>query len=247
MTNAPLEPSILLRDLVRDRPRAIGVLDTYRIDWCCGARRTLAEACATAGAPLPAVLEALRASPEATPASQLPSFAELGSRPVTEIVRHLLDHHHAFTRAEGPRLRALASKVAKRHGAAHTELSAVEELVHGLFDELDQHMLKEENVLFPYLEALARAPAGQRPPAPPFGTVARPIQAMMGEHEDAGRLLDELVRVTDAFRLPAEACGSWTALYEGLRAHDADLRRHVWIENEILFPSALALEQRARN
>ena len=144
--SAPIDPTMLLRDIVRQRPAAIGVLDAYRVDWCCGSRRTLAEACASAGAKLAEVMAALERG--AARSADPPAFAELAGRSVTELVGLVRDGHHAFTRAEGPRLRSLATEVAARHGAEHSELVAVEELVQGLFDALETHMIKEERVLF---------------------------------------------------------------------------------------------------
>lgn len=239
-----IEATTLLRDIVRTRPRALGVLDRYRLDWCCGARRTLAEACARADAPLDAVIDALAGLETGAVASE--PFVDLAGARLVDVIAHVVGRHHDFTRTQAPLLRALATKVARRHGAEHPELVAVDELVHGLFDELEPHMVREEKVLFPFIEALERERDRHAPPPrSPFGSVSQPIQRMTTDHEDAGRLLDELVKITDGFTLPASACGSWTALYEGLRAHDADLRRHVWIENEILFPSAIALEQRS--
>jgi len=242
-TERPIEATTLLRDIVRDHPGATRVLDAHRLDWCCGARRTLAEGCASAGAKLDDVLHELEAQPSRSePAEPLTA---LEHAPLAEVVRFLVEHHHAFSRSEGARLPALATKVARRHGAAHGELAAVEELVHGLFGELDPHLAREERVLFPYIVALEHSVLAESPPPrAPFRALVGPIGVMTGEHEAAGRLLDELARTTRDFHAPAEACGSWLALYDGLRAHDADLRRHVWIENEILFPRAIELEQR---
>lgn len=240
----PIEATTLLRDIVREHPSATRVLDAHRLDWCCGARRTLAESCASAGAPLDAVLSEL-ATIEALGEHEGEPLTALEGARLTDVIAHVLDRHHAFTRAEASRLPALATKVAQRHGAAHPELAAVEELVHGLFDELAPHMLREERVLFPFIASLEAAREAHAPaPRSPFGALGNPIQRMTTEHEGAGRLLEELARVTNGFTTPREACGSWSALYAGLRAHDADLRRHVWIENEILFPRAIELEQR---
>lgn len=240
----PIEATTLIRDIVREHPSATRVLDAYRLDWCCGARRTLAEGCASAGAPLESVLGEL-ATIELLGEREGEPLTALGGARLADVIEHVVGRHHELTRAEASRLPALATKVAKRHGAAHPELAAVEELVHGLFDELEPHMLREERVLFPFIVALEAAREAHRPaPRAPFGTLANPIQRMTTEHEGAGRLLEELVRVTNGFTIPSEACGSWTALYAGLRDHDADLRRHVWIENEILFPKAIELEQR---
>jgi regulator of cell morphogenesis and NO signaling len=242
MTRETIDGSTMLRDVVRAFPGATRVLDLHRLDWCCGARRTLAEACAKSEAHLPQVLEELRSVADGPTSSDDAMLDRLARASVSEIVRHVVARHHAYSRTEGPRLRALSTKVARRHGAGHPELAAVEELVVGLFDELGPHMMREERILFPFMLALESGASTM-----PLLAVDRPIEIMTRDHEAAGRLLDDLARVTTGFSAPADACESWRALYAGLAAHDADLRRHVWIENELLFPAAIELDQKRRS
>ena len=117
----------------------------------------------------------------------------------------------------------------------------------GLFErlssELLQHMNKEENILFPFIEALAgSAAAGQRAPLNPFGTILNPIRAMEQEHLDAGNLLFRIRSLTDGYRPPADACTTYRVCYDGLARFEADLHQHVHLENYVLFPRAIALE-----
>lgn len=242
MPPQPIDATTLVRDIVRAHPGAVRALDAYHLDWCCGAQKTLAAACASAGAPLPDVLEALSREPDGAPDDLV---APSPNESLGVILTRIVSAHHAFSRAEERRLRELATKVMRRHGDAHPKMAGLAELVHGLFDELHAHMEREERVLFPYIEALERARAVGTAIVAPFGTVRAPIRMMMSDHDAAGLLLEDIARLTDRFTPPPEACGSWTLLYEGLRVHDADLRRHVWLENEVVFPRAIELEQRS--
>ncbi|MFO0682487.1 MAG: DUF542 domain-containing protein [Sandaracinus sp.] len=239
MTQKHLESSMLVRDLLREHPAALSVLDRYRIDWCCGAGRTLEHACAEAGTTVGQLAdEVARVEAEAgARALDVRSFEQMS---LADVVAHVEHAHHQFSRTEGQRLRALATKVARRHGSSHAELLSLERAVHSLFDELDRHMVKEERVLFPAIRALE---LGEPPGLPSF---AGPVSVMRAEHEHAGALLAQIAALTENFRAPAEACASWRGLYDGLLDHDADLRHHVWLENEIVFPRALAAMQAAQ-
>ncbi len=164
---------------------------------------------------------------------------------VKALVEHVLASHHVVTRRVIQSLPALAKKVAAAHGAERPELHRLQETVAALFHELDAHMAREERVLFPYFIALADAEErGKRCRKPSFETAARPIRVMRMDHDAAAALLAEIAELTDGYRVPEGACGSWIALYEGLEAHTRDLQRHVWIENELLFPRAIELEAR---
>jgi regulator of cell morphogenesis and NO signaling len=165
------------------------------------------------------------------------------ARPLPQLVQHILDVHHAFTRTELARLRgAIAALVAER-GESHPQLARVELL----FDELEAglmpHMMKEENILFPYIEALG----GDRPPPAPFGTVAGPVQMMRGDHERDTAILEALREATGGFTAPADGGAAFAALYDGLKRLVADLHRHIHLENEVLFPRAISAERRMRD
>jgi regulator of cell morphogenesis and NO signaling len=239
----PFSPDTPVREVLHAAPQTLTVLERHHLDYCCGGARPLAEACHRAGADLPTVLRALEeaAAGPRSESSHLPPET-LGVR---ALVEHVLSVHHTVTRRANEVLPALAAKVATVHGGAHPELRRVREIVEALFHELAAHMAREEQMLFPYLVALTDAEAkGTRRPRPPFETAARPIHVMRMDHDAAGSLLAELAELTGGFALPPEACTSWRALYEGLEAHQKDLMRHVWIENELLFPKAIELERR---
>ena len=166
--------------------------------------------------------------------------------PLTALVRHILDTHHVFTRKAIDTLPALATQVRLRHGEAHPETRDVAALVHDLSGDLAPHLQKEEQILFPYIASLDEvARLGTQPPPSCFGSVRNPIRMMMAEHDAAGALLRTLRDVTRGYELPADACTSFQALYAGLMGLEEDLHRHIHLENNILFPRALRLEEAA--
>jgi regulator of cell morphogenesis and NO signaling len=127
--------------------------------------------------------------------------------------------------------------VVKAHGDAHPRIvHPLARTLAGLSAELEQHMRKEEMILFPFVERGGPAP---------FGSVANPIRVMEHEHDSAGQALAEMRRVTDGFTLPEGACNTFRALYAGLEELERDLHMHIHLENNILFPKALAAERGA--
>lgn len=175
----------------------------------------------------------------ATPASTNPSGREWGQEPLTAVVKFILETHHVFTRKAIDALPPLAAKVRARHGELHPETRSVDGLVRRLVEDLGPHMLKEERILFPYIDSLASPGRGTDAC---FPTVQNPIRVMLREHEAVEEILGELRAVTANYALPPDACESYQALYAGLADLEADLKRHIRIENDVLFPRAIALE-----
>jgi regulator of cell morphogenesis and NO signaling len=161
-----------------------------------------------------------------------------------ELITHILDTHHVFTKSEMDRLQALADKVLAAHGCNHPELVHLDELLTSLCADLKPHMFKEEQVLFPYILGMVDA-ANKKLSAPfaPFGTVNNPIRMMMREHDNAGHILRELRTLTSDYKVPADACMSYQTLYQALENFEKDLHQHIHLENNILFPKAIELEQ----
>jgi regulator of cell morphogenesis and NO signaling len=203
------------------------VLESFRIDYCCGGRKRLADACREAGAEVESVLEALRrdeAAPRACDEHDR-GWADADSR---ELVEHILAVHHEFLRRELPRLGGLIDKVVNAHGGKHAELPEVQATFRELRDELESHMAKEENILFP---AIADSTAGLW-----RGRLDGPIGVMEHEHVLAGRALEALRDLTRAYAPPADACNTYRAMLDGLAELERDLHRHIHEENNILFP-----------
>jgi len=213
-----------LGDLVTERPGRARVLERLGLDYCCHGGRSLADASAAAGLDADDVAVAL-----AEVADDPRDHAD--RLPPVELVDHLLATHHAYLHEELPLLHALATKVRSVHGERHPELAEVARLVGELRADLEPHLAKEEQVLFPAIRRLANRPAT---------TLAPPIRVMLAEHESAGELLAELRATTSGYLVPDDGCASYRTLYERLAALEADTFRHVHLENNVLFPAVLA-------
>ncbi len=223
-----------LRDIATHAPSATRVLDAHRLDYCCHGGRSLAEACAEASLDAGRLLAELEREARAS-ADRGASTDWSGAR-AAELVDHILETHHAFTRSELSRLSTLADKVVARHGERHPELLEMRRVWTELRGDLEPHMMKEEHVLFPLIVQLERG--GGPGPMP----VEAPVDAMTSEHEHDGELLAELRRITSDYAPPGNACGSYRALYAGLEELERDLHQHIHLENNVLFPMARRLE-----
>jgi regulator of cell morphogenesis and NO signaling len=230
-----------VRELAVEVPNATRILEKFGIDYCCGGKRSLEEACRTAKLPVDDIVKALEtASAASTAESVLPS----GS--LAELIHHIVATHHKFTREEIVRLRALLEKVCSVHGQNHPELLAIRDTFLGLAQELTLHLMKEENILFPYIVRMEEA-VGQDDSIlpPPFGTVQNPVRMMMQEHDGAGEAMRQIREASHDFTAPKDACISYQTLYRALAAFEADLHQHIHLENNILFPRSIEMEDRA--
>jgi len=232
-----------VRDVAIEIPQSTRLFEQLKIDYCCGGNQPLADACTSAGVNLDNVMELLAEVTKST-SQDTPDFQNI---PLSELIAHILDTHHVFTKSEMDRLQSLADKVLAAHGGNHPELVHLTELLTRLCADLKPHMFKEEQVLFPYIVALTQA-ADQKRTAPfaPFGTVKNPVRMMMLEHDTAGDILRELRALTFDYKVPADACISYRTLYQALEDFEKDLHQHIHLENNILFPKALDMETALR-
>jgi regulator of cell morphogenesis and NO signaling len=220
--------------------RAARVLERFGIDFCCGGRRSLTDACRVAAADPEVVRRALYELPSA------PTDDEKDVRrwPADRLIDHIVSTHHRYVRTAMPAIADHLAKLVSVHGQRHPELTRIGASFDELRHELLQHLLKEERVLFPYIRELARAPDG-RPRPSPFGTVENPIRMMEREHRDAGDELRLIRQLTNDYTPPADACTTYCVCFAELAQFEGDLHRHVHLENNVLFPKAVALEQRS--
>jgi regulator of cell morphogenesis and NO signaling len=223
-------------DLVLAWPQAMRYLEGQGVDYCCGGQRTLREACAVAGRAPAQVLAGL-AKLDA-PKAGVPSPQAWMEVSLTDLLAHIEATHHAYLRTELPRLAGLFEKVLSAHGANHPELGEVARLFQALAADLTPHLMKEEQILFPFIR---RMEAGQAAEAC-FASVQSPIRVMEAEHEVVGQLLVQLRARTGGYAVPADGCTTFRALYDGLRDLEADLHLHIYLENQILHPRAQAME-----
>jgi regulator of cell morphogenesis and NO signaling len=230
-----------VRELVLENPQATRVLEKVGIDYCCGGGKSLEEACAAAKISVDEVIDSLELAEEQARAQQ--KDRNWQREPLADLVAHINSTHHKYTREEIARLGPLFDKVVSVHGKNHSELQHVRAAFRGLAQELTMHMMKEEAVLFPYIIRMEEAVIQKEPVLPPpFGSVQNPVAMMMQEHDSAGDALKAMRQASAGYTPPGDACISYQALYRALADFEKDLHQHIHLENNILFPRAIAME-----
>lgn len=224
--------------IVRQRPARSRILEKLGIDYCCGGKKPLAEACRQKGLDALTVAQVLEAA-EAVAAGGEP--ADLANMTMTQLIDHIESTHHVYLKQELPRLRAMTRKVAGVHAGNAASLADLEQVVDALAEELTNHLAKEEEVLFPSLRELEQA--GTMSHAC-FGTVRNPIRMMEYEHDNAAQAFERVRELTGDYTLPAWACNTYRAMLDGLRQLEADTHQHIHKENNLLFPLAIEAEER---
>jgi regulator of cell morphogenesis and NO signaling len=234
-----LAATLTVRDIALHQPTAIRVFEHLGIDYCCGGDQTLAAACAAVNLDAHAVQLALEFA-AGRPTLPLPEW----SRASLELLcAHIVVKHHAYARRELPRLLELSANVLARHGDVHPELAAIHATLSQLETEIIEHLAKEESVLFPYIVSLERSlTSPDEDPVSCYGFLPEPVAILSHDHEDAGRLLAQIRQLSHTFTPPLGVCLSYRIFYTGLQELEHDLRQHMHLENNILFPRAVKLE-----
>jgi regulator of cell morphogenesis and NO signaling len=212
-------------EIAAENPSSVRVFEKYEIDYCCGGRIPLADACRARG------IQAADLERELSQAAAGRPVDESGwnTAPLGLLIDHILSTHHVYLKRELPRLRVMLGKVLAAHGDHHPDsLVPLSRIFDGLRDELESHMAKEEMILFPAIRN-------------GFGMVSGPIRVLEHEHDSAGRALAAMRRVTAGYALPQDACNTYRALFSGLQEMETDLHRHIHLENNVLFPRAMAV------
>jgi len=233
--------TLTLADLAATSPSATRILEHYGLDYCCGGKQALEDACLSKGLAPEKILREIGDAGAATVADR-----DWQTAPLDELVSHIVETHHAYLKLDLPVLEARIEKVVAVHGAKDPQrLPRLAAVFTGLRSELEAHLHKEEAILFPFIVQYGRAESRNQPTPPvPFGSIANPIAVMEREHAGAGDALQEIRDLTDGYHPPAYACATVRALYDGLKALEKDLHIHIHLENNILFPRAIALEKR---
>jgi regulator of cell morphogenesis and NO signaling len=228
-------------EIAIDNPASTRVFESLGIDYCCGGKIPLRDACFKAKVSPETVLQLLEDLKEAAGQAEPEKWV---AAPFTELTGHIVSEHHDYVKAEGPRLLELLRKVKARHEGLHPEVSTIGDVFTAVFQELSIHMLKEEQVLFPYLNSMeAAVRAGKGAPPAFFGSVRNPIEHMLADHDDAGHSLARISSLSNGYQPPPDGCPTFRALYHGLAEFEQNLHRHVHLENNILFPRALEMEK----
>lgn len=232
-------PATTLGDIVTHMPGAAAAFERLGLDYCCGGKRSLADACEEAGLDLNDVLQAIV---EASSSHDQADTRDWSQATMTDLADHIEQTHHAFVRDALQRLGNLLPRVVQVHGPNRPELRELAEVYHRFAADMIDHMTREERVLFPWLRRLEDRP--ERRNGPPW-SVRGPIDCMEHDHDEAGNALRRMRELTDGFSPPQGACMTYRAMLELLAALEADTHVHVHKENNILFPAGIRAEQRA--
>jgi regulator of cell morphogenesis and NO signaling len=212
------------------------VFTSHGIDFCCKGGITLEEACANKGVDIDQVLEELAS------ASKLPEEVVYAELSPSELITHIIDHHHQYVGNTLPILTAYLQKLAAVHGERHPELFEIRDEFQAAAEALSLHMRKEELILFPYIKAMEEAQKNKFPlSVPHFGHINNPIQMMEEEHDTEGERFRTIAGLSSNYTPPADGCQTYKVAFAMLKEFEEDLHTHIHLENNILFPTALSL------
>lgn len=223
-----------LAQIVTADHRTASVFQKYHLDFCCKGKRSLQTACEEQHISADELLNELSTAAES---NYMPTFP-FDKLPLFDLTDYILSAHHAYVKKEAPQISAYLQKVASKHGQRHPELLKIFELFTIVKEEMETHMQKEELVLFPRINELEKTQfTGD------IAYVQKPVDMMEQEHEYAGSLMAEIRQLTNNYTPPPDACTTYKLAFAALEAFEADLHQHVHLENNILFPKAIALAQ----
>lgn len=234
-----------IRDIIAAHPATVEVFERYGIEFCCSGAQTLAAACQAAGASTAAVLASLRESEAENTSGQADQWESATLRQIIGFIRH---HHHEYARRAIQEIRGKEAQVLAGNGAGHPELEKIAAIFNRMAQEMLFHLAKEEHGLFPRIERLESLSRGEALPAaaPARGHDEATIRVMMDDHGASAAMMKEIRGLSGNFTAPEDADAGLKRWYRQLAEFERDLRRHVHLENNILFPRALLLEEELR-
>ncbi|MDI5897073.1 iron-sulfur cluster repair di-iron protein [Flavobacterium yafengii] len=221
--------------------RTAAIFSKYGIDFCCKGNRTIDEACEKKDVDTDQLMDQINT----VLATKNDSTIDFKIWPLDLLADYIEKTHHRYVEEKTQILLPFLDKLCKVHGANHPELFEINELFIGCAGELAQHMKKEELILFPFIKKMAKAALIEEPIAKPqFGTVKNPIAMMMEEHEAEGDRFVKIAALTNNYTPPTDGCSTFRVTYAMLADFEQDLHKHIHLENNILFPSAMLLEKK---
>lgn len=233
----------VVNEMVKEDHRTAEVFEKYAIDFCCKGGRTLEAACKDQGLDPEVVLQDLSALKNTNGNNALPA----NDWDLDVLTKFIVSTHHKYVRRMLPVIQVHLAKVLSVHGKNHPELAVIAENFQAVAQELSAHMQKEEMVLFPYIASLEAAKRNSvRPPAPGFGSIRNPIRMMEQEHQSAGDTFSAIRLACDGYVPPPDACTTLALTYTELEEFERDLHKHIHLENAILFPRAITMEEQLR-
>lgn len=223
-----------IAELVTEDFRRAAIFKKHDIDFCCGGKKKLKDVCEQKSLNSELIMD------EIAQLNLADKTEDWDTWPLSQLIDHIIEKHHRYVLEQMPIIHAFLAKVAKVHGHAYPEVTGTLQLFESIMRELEGHMMKEENVLFPYIKQLEQEESIS---ASPFGSVENPIRMMEFEHEEAGDIMKHIAKNTSDYTPPPGACNTFKAAYHQLKEFEKDLHQHIHLENNILFPKAIKLEK----
>lgn len=235
-----IQENQIIGELVAQDYRTASVFKKYGIDFCCQGNRTVNEACSAKKIDEQAVVSDLNAVAQ----SQTESATDYKSWPLDLLADYIEKKHHRYVEEKTQEIKPYLAKICSVHGDRHPELLEISEHFNVTAGELAAHMKKEEFILFPFVRKMAKAKQEKSElSAPQFGTVQNPIHMMMEEHANEGERFRKIEDLSNNYTPPQDACNTYRVTYALLKEFEQDLHLHIHLENNILFPKAIEIEQ----
>lgn len=223
-------------NIVVNFPKAIETFKEYNIDFCCGGQRPLAEALEEQGIQEGEVLNKLNQAYNSFQEG-LSQGMDWRTASFSQLIDYIVQQHHTYLNNELPALGQLIAKILRVHGEHHIELAKVHKLFNSLRTELESHLIKEEESVFPLIKQYEKNPSPEL-----LDKTLRLINELESEHTGAGDILKELRKITDQYQTPADGCTTYGLTYQKMYELESDLFQHIHMENNILFPRLQALK-----
>ena len=230
-----------LAQIVKEDHRAATVFEKYHLDFCCKGKRSLQQACAESQLPAEELIAALNNTVKPDSYSVHLNYNLLS---LAQLVDYIVATHHNYVKQEMPQIQSYLDRVASKHGDRHPEMRKVAEIFAAVKEEMEEHMQKEEKILFPRIKQAEKESGDPDKMRLNVSYLQAPIFMMEEEHDHAGAALAEIRELTNNYDPPADACTTYRLCYAALQAFEADLHQHVHLENNILFPKAIGLFER---
>lgn len=237
-----IERTALVSDIVSKDYRTALVFRKYNIDFCCGGKWPLEIACDSKGLDVDIVINEIT---DITRSVFVPSNLQFANWETDFLIDYIINIHHQYLKRSMPEIKEQLVGFKEKHITSFPELQQIEHLYNGFMQEMIPHLIHEEEIIFPYIRQLAHAHRDKEPyGALLIRTLGKPIEAVMNnEHESTGQMLRSMRKLTNNYSIPAGSCANHQVTFSFLKELDNDLVQHTHLENNILFPRAIAMEK----
>lgn len=230
--------TLTLGEIVKQNYKAAAVLEKFQLDFCCKGNQTVDEACQKSGLNPTAVIKELEGV-----GKEGGDGVNFDEWPLHVLVDHIVRKHHGYIEEQTPQIKKYLDKICQVHGGRHPELFEIRKIFFEVGGELTVHMKKEELMLFPFIKKIEKAKeTNEVAESPLFKSVSSPVEMMKADHAEEGEKLARIAALTGNYSIPADACNTFAVTYQLLNDYEKDLHLHIHLENNILFPKAIAME-----